>query len=615
MTIHLFIVILAVVCYLLLLNRAMQRGVPGKNIIKAHALFWYPAYLHRLTGFKKLYNDPDLSKVAKAEFSKEAAKLYKRPYFVFAALWSTYFIYTYLAPIFDWVIVRELDFAYRELWPYALIACYVWGTSRANIWANMNLVKAPSKLILEWGELYRKDLLKNALRVQLVEKYWYPLLVRKAFASINGKQYGFMPVPNPDGSLNLEASRLPLVMPFKDGKMEIDTQGFLLPYEVFFKLRKELESYTKLRTVSISNSGKNSVINWQVTHKNLPDQLITYDQVPKSNDPLIQYVAYTGTFWIPIRWRVTKHIAILGNTGRGKSVIMRVLMAGAEPGTLILAGDMGDADAVSFVRLRHDPYQLEALDKRLDAGELIPEYYAYEKEQLDKLPTVVVASNKGEYFRMCQWLNKEFLHRTLACGRYNSVEDVFELQERTGFKFCRIMLFLDEAASAFINVSENDTQVSYIKKTIFDMLVKGRKMDIVVVMATQYASMEALGKARAQMDGIAVYTKGSSIKMLFDEELDIPAPGADGEYTGLSIMQTPDGGIITGKWPFISQGETAKIIYDRSNPPLEKVTTSFANALKSWEDCIEMVEATDTYVPSGKKVTVRRGHEVEEVDA
>ena len=460
MSFHIFAICAAFILYAAFLKKSYTQGA-FVQVLKGHILFWYPHWWHRLKNYKKLYSDPDLVKIARIQAGKVIWGIYHKPYALIAILWSCYFVYNWLAPYFDFTIAREFDFVYRQCWAYAILAGWCWGTIRANRWATMHLVKAPSQLILAWGELYRKGLLTNPLHVKLVEKYWYICAIRNAMAHTAEPGLGFGLVKTPEGNLYVDACKLPEVLNMGEGRLKVNLAGFPVNYEAFVQYsHRKILPYTKFRTISLSKSGENSVINWEIDHNNLPSGDWTYDKAPKEvveDEPVL---GWTGRKFFTVQLKKFPHILVAGNTRMGKSTFYNVIIASLHPNTIILIADP-KKDALDFRWLMRDPYGLSEL-KKMRSGRhegYIPDFmlkaypterdwlwlrdiyqlpferradyeervkkgsfkcspklldsddYVYYKNKLHPIPSVVVADSMNRSKRIAQWLWSEFLRR------------------------------------------------------------------------------------------------------------------------------------------------------------------------------------------------------------
>lgn len=619
--------------YLYLINRAMNYfKMTFPQIMAAHVWCLLPRWLLSIQRYHKIYNDPELFKIAKQYAYKIVRQLYARNYAVYGgtAVWLGLYVYGRLRPELSWP-----EYIFSELWYIPVGAIWLLGTFRANVWANQTLTKTPSRIIMEWGELFRKKMLTNPLQVKLVEKYWYICALRTAMAHTAEAGSGFGLAKTPDGILMVDSSRLPEIVHFGEGKLKVNLQGFPINYEGFSQYAyRKLLPYTKFRTISMSKAGENSVVNWEIDHNDLPSGDLAYSTAPKEvieDEPVL---GWTGRNFYKVQLKKFPHILVAGNTRMGKSTFYNNLIASLHPNTIILIADP-KKDALDFRWLMRDPYGLAEL-RRMRAGQhdgTIPDFmreryrdkyvdekgnigyktaawveYLYKNPELDSdayyyyknllfaIPSVVVADSMNRTKRMAQWLWDEFLRRKEICAN-NDLKNIELTRDKDWFKnpeyIPRIVFMMDESAAFQISSAKftngkksKDDLATLINNIMNDEVFLGGALKMSIVEATQRPSAKIIGEdIRPQFLGISFYTKGSHYEMMFgkDSTVDVPPPGEDGAYYGTFVAENQTGGYTYVKAFKSDEIEVAKHVWDRANKPGNLPEQTFHRWQNAWE--------------------------------
>jgi len=448
------------------------------------------------------------------------------------------------------------------------------GTPVSNIYAAKRFKIVPTMELIKWGELYKKGKHLSKLKTRIVEKLWYGALFRLAFskkANSDSNPYQFKLFRKPSGEVDVDLSRLPIVTGGPRALVVINTEGFLYSYDNFLEMLPEFQAFTRLRTISIAESGHNSIIKLDCSHNDLPSGIIPYNQVPRSSDLRQINFGFTGKDWIGIKLGKDKNLLVAGNPGAGKSTIYENIIAGAPANTLFVIVDFLK-DAIDFSMCKRDPFEIEVLKKKRAAGEIDADEYRNKRNSAEPIPMLTVADTEARAITVFKWLSNELEDRLslLSDADENNIERLADGKLFNGTaRMPHIVVMLDEAAAtAFAGKSSSGGEITKIKGTIDRIAVTGRAVGIMMVQATQIPTVESVSSsskmsARGVYQWIVLNMSAQHIKLLTGNKLSVPG-GNEPEFTG-TFAKEHGNGYIFGKAAMIEPEQTAKIAWVRNN--------------------------------------------------
>jgi len=557
------IIIVVALLWLFILGQASKDKSNFAAFWHAHGLFLNPLkWVFALTMYK---TDQDVKTFVVRRFIFICTVSHLLPFFLW--LFSNYGWKTDFAES-NQLIAFVAGLNFKSLFWLGLAS----GTLFSNLYAAKRFKLIPTDEVIAWGKLYGKDKHLSRLKKKIVEKFWYGALIKVALSRKVGdgqNQYNFKLARKPDGSVDVDASLLPVCTGGPKSNVVINTSGFLFSHENFVRILPELESFTGLRTISIAKSGHNSIINLECSHKDLPSGLIPFNQVPRPTDMRQINFGFTGKNWVGVKLGKDKHLLVAGNTGAGKSVIFEDLIAAAPANCIFVVIDFLK-DAIDFQACKYDPYKLAVLKQQRAKNGMSAAEFRERCWKFDPIPMLTVADSKARAVLAFRWVYGELLSRLDILGLHveSSIEALSDKEVmHDPERFPWIVVMLDEAA-AMTFASANDPQISEIKRVIDRLTVLGRAMGIMMVQATQIPSAKAVGSdnamsTRGNYQWIVLNMSARHIKMLTEMQFDVPG-GNEQEFVGTFAKEHGNGHLFA-KAAFIKQDEMARIAWVRGN--------------------------------------------------